>query len=675
VTGTVAEATATGEPADVPVERAGPPFRLRDLRGYERWVAAGAFALVLVPFVVALVRAYGDGWVPSGDEANIATRALDVFSKHPPLTGLPSTSYLYGDKVYAYHPGPFEFYLLAVPLRVLGQTTGPLLTASAINAFMVCVAMWAVFRRLGFGAMLWAAVLLQAVMWALGTSILTDTLSSNMTMYPGLGTAALAWAIADGDHRLLPLGAVVGSYAAQQHLAASFVIAALVLYALVSLTVVARRRRRRDGADAPAVKRWALGALGIALLCWLPPIVDEIKGRPGNLTALWDFGRDSGRPTLGWGKSFRMSVHAVVPPTVLARTDTVGTWFIRRVDGVRGLGYLAVVLAVIAVVVLMRRQRPSLARLGGLALVLLAAGLITGSNIPDSVEQFRPNLYRWAWTLAFFTWLTIGIAVAHYVRRLPALRAPKLTVSRLAPVALLLVAALVAGCTASIRGEDDTNRESRSFHLEKIAMARILANIDHDEPITLVPSGNAALTVSGHIIFGLVKAGVPVRLRPQEALFLGRHRRIGDDEKLPVIVVQSGLDTPKPPGKVLVDTAFDPRYTRLADRLVEQANVGDVEFAPDAAQIIDRKYGKNARAFIEAMLRTLQDPDKTRSIVGQPVFLDLVLAGVLTSPTFDRDDVRAMQVASPHRRTVLNDEELRVSILTPDELREFRARL
>ena len=37
--------------------------------------------LVVAPFVVAIVRALRDGWVPSGDESNIATRALDVFSQ------------------------------------------------------------------------------------------------------------------------------------------------------------------------------------------------------------------------------------------------------------------------------------------------------------------------------------------------------------------------------------------------------------------------------------------------------------------------------------------------------------------------------------------------------------------------------------------------------------------
>jgi hypothetical protein len=77
--------------------------RLRDLRGRDLFLATGLLVVVLVPFAVALVRAVRNGWVPSGDEANIVTRAYDVFSRHPPLTGLASTSRLYGDKISANH--------------------------------------------------------------------------------------------------------------------------------------------------------------------------------------------------------------------------------------------------------------------------------------------------------------------------------------------------------------------------------------------------------------------------------------------------------------------------------------------------------------------------------------------------------------------------------------------
>ena len=72
---------------------------------------------------------------------------------------MPSTSGFYGDKIQTNHPGPIEFYLLAVPLRVLGMSAGPLLTAATINCGCVLITLWVFFRRLGLGAMSWAGVL------------------------------------------------------------------------------------------------------------------------------------------------------------------------------------------------------------------------------------------------------------------------------------------------------------------------------------------------------------------------------------------------------------------------------------------------------------------------------------------------------------------------------------
>ena len=101
--------------------------------------------------------------------------------------------------------------------------------------------------------MLWARVMLaQAVIWSAGTAVLTDTLSSNMPMYSLLCTAVLAWALVDGDIRLLPFAALVASYAAQQHLAAGVIVLALVGVAVVAVVVQVVMRdasRRRDGEE------------------------------------------------------------------------------------------------------------------------------------------------------------------------------------------------------------------------------------------------------------------------------------------------------------------------------------------------------------------------------------------------------------------------------------------
>jgi len=93
----------------------------------------------------------------------------------------------YGDKIQTNHPGPIEFYLLAAPLRVLGMSAGPLLTAAAINAggagssrlWGPCVPPARTHGDVcGPGVLMLGGDLVGA-----GTAVLTDTLSSNMTMY------------------------------------------------------------------------------------------------------------------------------------------------------------------------------------------------------------------------------------------------------------------------------------------------------------------------------------------------------------------------------------------------------------------------------------------------------------------------------------------------------------
>ncbi|MDQ1534549.1 MAG: hypothetical protein QOF28_2310, partial [Actinomycetota bacterium] len=354
-------------------------FRLRDLDGRDRQFAIALLLLVLVPFAVALVRAFHDGWVPSGDEANIATRALDVFSHHPPLTGLPSTSALYGDKIQTNHPGPIEFYLLAVPLRVLGASAGPLLTAAAINLACVLVALWVVFRRLGLTAMLWAGVLMLAVMWSAGTAVLTDTLSSNMTMYSLLCFAVLAWALVDGDIRLLPLAALVASYAAQQHLAVGLIVGALGFVAVIALGIqVVARVRRGDTTVKRTARRWSAAAVAVVAVCWAPVVYDEITGHPGNVTNVVRFARDNTRPTLGTRSGFEQALHVVAPPTVLAHTDTVGYFFLSDLGLWRVVFGILVVTALAALAWSARSRSRAVARLAFVALVVLAAGVVDG---------------------------------------------------------------------------------------------------------------------------------------------------------------------------------------------------------------------------------------------------------------------------------------------------------
>lgn len=121
-----------------------PPYRLRDLKARERWVAGVLVLVMMAPFVLSVGRAIRADWYPLGDDALISLRAQEASRGDFPLVGQPSTSHLYGAKVIA-HPGPIEFYWLAVPQRVLGPALGTILAMSALYFSAVLVTAWMVF--------------------------------------------------------------------------------------------------------------------------------------------------------------------------------------------------------------------------------------------------------------------------------------------------------------------------------------------------------------------------------------------------------------------------------------------------------------------------------------------------------------------------------------------------
>ena len=367
------------------------PWRLRDLQGRDRQIAVVMFVLLLVAVRrgARTARTTTGGYPAATRRTSRRARSTCSAGTHR-LPGLPSTSALYGDEISTNHPGPIEFYLLAVPLRVLGMSAGPLLTAAAINAACVLVALWVFFRRLGLTAMLWAGVLLLAVMWSAGTSVLTDTLSSNMTMYSLLcfGGARV------GAHRRRPPAAAARPRSSRatprsnisppgSSLPRSSGVAVVALVLQIVIAVRARRRRTMRG----TALRW-LGAAAavVAGVCWLPVAdrpVHRSPRQPHRDRAL----RARQHPPERWAsiraRPSRPRAHAAddLDPhrhdgrVLLEATRARPHWC-----SVRSSSWASCL-------VWAARAVARLARLALVALVLLGAGIINGSNVPARLRS------------------------------------------------------------------------------------------------------------------------------------------------------------------------------------------------------------------------------------------------------------------------------------------------
>ncbi len=399
--------------------------RWLDLNRRDRtWALAVGAALLMAP-VLAFVW-YLPDWAPGGDPALMALRSLDVGTSRTPLLGQPSTSGLYSESAgHVHHPGAVHFYLMALPVRLLGGAVGMSLTSVLITGTCLVASAWAVFRQLGRAAGLLAAGILAAVAFTTGASSLINPVSSSIAGYPLLLTTVLLWCVVCGDVRLLPAAAAAVSFTAQQHLSVVPATAVLTVGAL-ALAAVGWRRSGLwvDPAGRAELARSCRWAAFAGLVLWAPVLVQQTLGNVGNLGQMAWFARHGNSETLGYSRATWQLAHALGLPPLLGRTDLSGTWLISRPDPVTWVTAMAVLVVVTVACLRWRATDPRRATLGSMVALISAAGLVNGSSVPKGQEQQRLPFYHWTFVLAFFVALVVGLAVADPVRRWLSARPP-----------------------------------------------------------------------------------------------------------------------------------------------------------------------------------------------------------------------------------------------------------
>lgn len=633
--------------------------------------------LILVPFGASAVRAKHVHWLPSGDDALIGLRATDVFSSERPLIGQGSTTHLYGHEGGTSHPGPIEFYWLAVPMKVLGPAAGMILGILVVNLAAVLVAAWVVLRRAGPRVAGWAMVLLSLLLWSEGTAILSDPISSNAGGIPLLALAAIAWAVVDRDIRLLPLGAVFGSWVAQQHLAIAVPSGALVLYAVVGVvvTAVVRRRLPAEERDPPRLWPWVCGALGISLVLWSPVLWQQATGSPGNFTAVLEYARTSDSPSLGWMPALRQALRANGFPPLLLRSDLTGrSFFVGPLGALEVLAGVASYLFLVATVVVMWARRRTLALLALTALVLAAAGTYNGSTVPNSIEAFRINFYRWAFVVAWLTWIVIGWVAAIAVRLALARRGQRVPAAawRFAPALAVVVMLIPAIGTVATAGYNDERRDQSGFVAMRTMSDAALAAADEAgaERVTLVLRGKAAVLSTGQAVaLQLEAAGYDVVLPEQEARFWGEQRMLDQDgdpgDLVLLLATGRGVAPDGVPGRTIARLDMNERLRGLLAPLVEQARSAELVPSDRADALLDAQFEPTNRVYAKGVLDNMAFAPE--AVLTDDVLLGLVADGYFESPVFDPEQVAALQAALP-ASTVNDDDVLELRVLTPEEL-------
>jgi hypothetical protein len=284
---------------------------------------------------------------------------------------------------------------------------------------------------------------------------------------------------------------------------------------------------------------------------WAPVLLDQVTS-DGNLGRLASYIASGNRETLGINSALRQVVHTLGLPPLLGQTEFSGQWLRTKPSLFTWLS-AAVVVAVVAALGV-RWWRASRRKAGLVIMVGIAtlAGLANGSSVPLGFgEERRAAFYHWAFVLAFFVCLVLGLAIVDVVRRNATLGARSFVASALTSFA---VAAIVIPSAVNPALDRRTNTlshthgfwESRRF--DRVSNAVLAHRSELGSQTVLLGSG-PFLTFREALAFALAERGLDVRHSRSARGF------IHDDRLVDKSTVSSGLFlqpiSPKGPGRAV----------------------------------------------------------------------------------------------------------------------------
>ena len=653
-----------------PAGTARPIHRLRDLDRRGRLVAAGiALLLVLVPLVAAMVN-HGR-WEPQGDDALIELRARDVGTGRTPLVGQPSTSGSYGEQAEnVAHPGPLGFVVLTPTTRVLGPVTGTLLAAAGVSAASMLAVAWLLFRQLGARGGAAGAALVALAAFSAGAAGLIDPLSSNFGRMPLLAASVGVWALLCGDLRVAPLAAAFWSFAAQQHLS---VLPAAAVLGGVGFLAAAWWVWKAPGGRRAGALAWVGAAVGVGLVLWSPVLYQELRGDPGNLTALAGYSGDAQREDLGPRSALSQIANALGPRPFLGRSSPKGWDLVAHRSTLGVLLTFAVVGVVLAVGAWWRRREPRFLAAVAMIGVLAVAALITGMNIPDSPEQGRLNFYHWAFALSFFELLVFGWLLA----RLAPVVTPKLRHGR--PVTAVAVAAVVIAGVAVTPLVVDRASDRLLQPLPAASVRELLADLEGSEALdsvdgpllVLVHGDDRYVQVGDTIGTRLAIDGMPITFPPSSKGFV-HPDRLADlctvQQALVIGLIRTGVEPPEGTELSRVDAAPTLDREALA-RLQDQVEGPEVVFGDDLTAALAALPGDQGDLIGATLMFRL--PDRSGEVLLSRFNLDLLIDHPIEKPAFDRADLVALRDSLPEGSNVVATD-LTASLLDREQLAAYR---
>ncbi len=400
------------------------------------------FAVPIGAIIITAIRAVRAGWVPRNDRVFVQLRVLDVFSRNTPLAGMPSTLSGSTDGT-AHHPGPGQFWLLAVPFRAVSSLTDSsaslAIAAAIVTVAALVVVVWCL-KNLGCSTTegLMACGFISVAIWQATTQVAVSPWNPDFAFIMFVAATALCIANSVRGPTLVATSAVVvfASLAAQAHL--SFAIPSV---ALVAVTFAYSFRCARGD-----LRRWILVIAAVSVAVWSGPILDLVRNAGGNIATLASAGDAAGA---GFVAAFDRFAHSMAPWQHGLRRPRDGEVFLFTATWTDRLFGLVVIAAVAAVSTMHGRA----GRLAVTALSLIVATIVAAAISPMNLGTAYAAHVQRVWIVpTLLAWATLMVGLLRVVRS----RFDSAPLRRDGPLGVLgMIAAVVLVTSAVWSGFED----------------------------------------------------------------------------------------------------------------------------------------------------------------------------------------------------------------------------
>jgi hypothetical protein len=283
-----------------------------------------------------------------------------------------------------HHPGPVYFYLLA-PFYALSDLRSAGLNAGAFTLGLCAVASmaWSVARS--FNAAMSVPIVASIVWYAWRASdLIVSAWNPHAVILPTLAVVVSCAAVASHDIAVLPIAVVLASMSLQTNLGTGPAVVALLGLAVGATLLDLRNGRTTNGHRAIIAV-----SVGLFVVLWLIPVVEQASHSPGNMTALWRFfvsgpgpGQSLSTAAAGWAAMMSGVVDPNFSPSI-SGTFVAGPMWLHATAALQVL-----LIAAVIALALQRRDRP-LAWLASCCLITSMVGLWSVTRVQGTLMRYQ----------------------------------------------------------------------------------------------------------------------------------------------------------------------------------------------------------------------------------------------------------------------------------------------